>query len=170
MTTKMSVENQINPVYPEGFDQTETKFLTFRNCIFNESHLFISEEAYVTRILFDSCIFNREVVFSATYFENGFVLNNCIFNATTQSEISSLSENQRSIELTNNISHAFFYFSDNFPNAPIIIKNNIFLGDTNLLDGSYLSLEVRDIDCVENNLGRLDVPLPQRYYPKTSGA
>ena len=163
------VENKIDPIFPEEFDDNTTERLVFKNCIFNEDTAFGYEGIYFIRLQFESCIFNGKTTFSGTDFRSGFILNHCIFTSKKYTSISSVSSNEDSIEITNNIFHAFFNFRDNFPDAPIIIKNNIFLGDTNLLDGSYLSLELRDIDCVENNLGQLDVPLPQHYYPKKGG-
>lgn len=157
MSEKIYIENLVDPPYPKAFDQYTTETMCFKNCIFNYETEFVCEDVYFTRVYFKSCIFNGPVRLVATCFQNGFVFDNCIFNAERYTTMSNLSANEATIEITNNIFLGFFYFYDNFPDAPIIIKNNIFKGDSNLLAAKGMSLDVREVDCVENNLGKLDI-------------
>lgn len=188
MRTEIYIENQIDPPCPEDIEQHQTELLCFKNCIFNqepvldyESVSMIHFEAcifnesmllnyrYRAKIHFENCLFVKSTSFTGALFFRGFTIEKSIFLEDNYEPpesrftlIEALSGNGGTLEIKDNIFHDFVYFEDNYPDAPLIVKNNVFLDGTNLLEGAHLSLEVRDVDCIEGNHGVLDMNFDEK--------
>lgn len=184
------IQNQIDPV-ESGVQTTssnEANVTHFKNCIFNqepapdydsvstvyfESCIFnkpiILACEYQARIHFENCLFVKPPAFTGAWFSRGFIIEKSIFLKSNYdfpyngfTLIEALSGNGGTLEIKDNMFHGFVYFEDNYPDAPLIVKNNLFLDDTNLLEEARLSLKVRDVDCIEGNHGVLDMNFDEK--------
>ena len=124
------------------------------NCIID--HIDFCSVAFMEDVTIQKCVINKIELLS-TIFEKGFHLDNNVILGEFTFEAGG--HNKEPISISGNVFHGFCHVFDCVFNAPMIVRNNIFVKGTDLLtkEGKGFDNCFAGGLSIANNLGRLDV-------------
>lgn len=131
-----------------------TESLSLCNCIIGV--LDFNALKFVNKVVIKNCVINELIIY-CTWFDGGLTFVNNIVSSDINYEMGGHNNNE--IIFLGNVFNGFFGFFDCHFNECIILKNNIFVKNSDLLvkeNNGFDNIFLKGV-VLENNIGRLDV-------------
>jgi hypothetical protein len=129
------------------------KNIVIKNSIIREIHS--SSIKFSENVILDSSQIGK-CSFSYAYFIKGLSINNCVFDGYLDFEAGG--HNKKLVSITNSKFNSFVDFFDTWFQGEVIIRDNHFMGGSNLLGNVGKPYETQfDVPpIIENNFGKMD--------------